>query len=140
MIIKLSKRPEGNITPMGNNLLNVSGFSHNQNESSNFTTRSKSFANNVIHKLKRRVSFRGGNTSRPSFHIRSNPNLSIYRVSEASNESPDKNPSSSKKQWRPEDNRTEHLGESGVFSRGRFSASFYFHANKLSVWQSNIQD
>ena len=55
----------------------------------NFTSRSKSFANNVLSRLKRRVSFAGRSNAR-SFHMNSKANLSIYRVEEESNESPSK--------------------------------------------------
>lgn len=135
MAAKLLVRHDASTTPMGSTtgLLNVSGFTHKLNETVHFTQRSKSFANDVIHKLKRRVSFRSN--SRPSFHIRSNQNLSIYRVSEASNESPEL-VSSSKKPHHDNKNRMGLLSDSSrVFNRGRFSASFYHHANRLSAWQ-----
>lgn len=119
-----------------------------QNQSLNFTSRSKSFANVVIHKLKRRVSFAGGNlnlnNSRPSFHMKSHANLSIYRVSEASNESPDK--VSSGKVTRRKSLHVSAAGADqtslglGSTKRGRVSASFYFHANQLSAWQSNLSN
>lgn len=85
------------------NLLNASYISQNESMN-NFSSRSKSFANNVIHKLKRRVSFHSGIQSRPSFHMRSQANLSIYRVSEASNESPDKHSTSAKRRKQRQDN------------------------------------
>ena len=105
--------------------------SFSQDHSMPLTCRSRSFANNpIINRLKRRVSFASGQNSRPSFHMRSHANLSIYRVSEASNESPDKMSSG-----KPSKNNA-----TGVLSRGRVSASFYFHANKLSAWQSNLSN
>lgn len=66
------------------------------NQAKNLGERSKSLASLVIHKLKRRVSFRGRSglgQSRPSFHMRSHANASIYKISESSNESPEKHSS-----------------------------------------------
>ncbi len=113
------------------------------NQAKNLGERSKSLASLVIHKLKRRVSFRGksglGCQSRPSFHMRS----SIYKISESSNESPEKH-SSNKQQNasvnhlnRYEDNFDTTLMNKG---QGGASASFNFHANQLSIWQSNISN
>ena len=63
--------------------------------------------------------------------------MSIYRVSEASNESPDK--LSAKKYKLGGEDRTEQvIRDQSMLSRGRVSASFYFHANKLSAWKSNV--
>ena len=96
----------------------------------NFTSRSVGGANNVIHKLKRRVSF--ASRSRLSFHMKSAANLSIYRVDEVSNESPEMKSSEKERDNKVEvDDETRRVG-----SRGRASSSFYFHANNLSVWQN----
>lgn len=73
-----------------------------------------------------------GNDSRPSFAMKSHANLSIYRVSEASNESPDKMSSNNMlEDDYPKDDQTSLSKRSG------FSASFYFHANKLSNWKAS---
>lgn len=64
-------------------------------------------------------------------HARSQRHLAIYPVSEASNESPEKMSSGNAKR-----NKSSTLKPDQAKSRGRVSASFYFHANKLSVWQS----
>lgn len=99
------------------------------NRAKSFSLRSNSITNNVIQKLQRRVSFRAPSCSmRQSFHMRSKDHLSIYRVSEASNESPDKVSNSKRNSV----NRRRDKSQSG-----RISASFYFHANRLSAWQSN---
>ena len=121
-------------------MTSFSGADH----SHNLIPRSKSFANNVIHRLKRRVSFAGGNSkgalTRPSFHMRSQANLSIYRVSEASNESPEKQSAGGNRSSIAQKKSNSKEKKDGLGSRGRVSASFYFHANKLSVWQSNVSD
>ena len=108
-------------------------------ESLNFTNRSKSFSlrqksltNNVIQRLQRRVSFRATSSRRESFNVRSNANLSIYRVSEASNESK-KHGSASGDNGIPVSNRHRDKSQSG-----HISASFYFHASRLSAWQSDL--
>lgn len=63
--------------------------------------------------------------------------MSIYRVSEASNESPDK--LSAKKHKLGFADRTEQvIRDQSIMSRGRVSASFYLHANRLSAWKSNV--
>ena len=66
----------------------ASNFSNPESGALNFSMRAKSIANNVISRLKHRVSIPGN--SRLSFNYRSNANLTIYRVSEQSDESPEK--------------------------------------------------
>ena len=128
-----------------------SNFSNPESHALNFSMRAKSIANNVISRLKRRVSLPGN--SRLSFNIRSNANLSIYRVSEQSDESPEKKSSelyckNSAKTVSPMTKARQYQSENGeedtkrhasrkASSRGRVSQSFYFHANRLSLWKAN---
>lgn len=85
----------------------------------------------MIQKLQRRVSFRAPDTPNlQSFNnMQSKDLMSIYRVSEASNESPDKISRTNRNSINSRRRDKSHSG--------RISASFYFHANKLSAWQSD---
>ena len=85
-------------------------------------SRSQSFANNMILKLKRRCS--SASRHGISFHKNSQANnLSIYPVTEDSNESPDIKSS-----------EQDHFSEDKRRQIGEASTSIYFHANNLSVW------